>query len=77
VIDAIYVFPESQGQGIGTMLLAQALKNLKEWTVDVEAGNKTGIRFYKAREFQAVEEYKEPFFGYDLKTIRMTTDILI
>jgi hypothetical protein len=53
------------------------LKNLKEWTVDVEAGNKTGIRFYKAREFQAVEEYKEPFFGYDLKTIRMTTDILI
>ncbi len=74
VIDAIYVFPELQGQGIGTKLLAQTsekLKNLNEWTVEVESGNETGIRFYKARGFQAVEEYKEPFFGYDLKTVRM------
>lgn len=80
VIDAIYVLPEFQGKGMGTRLFQSAfgkLKQAKAWLVDVESGNETGFCFYQAKGFRVVKVYTEPFFGHDLRTVRMKKDILI
>lgn len=54
----LYVDPERRGQGIGTLLLDEILKRLKEFGarevwVSVMKGNDKGIPFYEARGFVA------------------------
>ena len=54
-VDHLYVRPERQREGIGTVLLAQAMQThplLRLWTFQ---RNETAIRFYSARGFREIE----------------------
>lgn len=73
-LGAIYIYPEYQGDGIGTALLEtgiQELNGLKELFIHVEKDNTIGKTFYDAKGFQVVEEFDDDFDGHTLKTIRM------
>lgn len=75
---AIYLYPEFQGQGIGTALLQQAIKEIegtKEIYINVEKDNKIGMTFYKAKGFEIVKEFDDVFDGHILKTVRMVMKI--
>lgn len=75
---AIYIFPEYQGQGIGTALLEEGTKHLIGVTtifINVEKDNEIGVNFYKAKDFQIVSEFEEDFGGHMLKTMRMVLNV--
>ncbi|TGA97645.1 GNAT family N-acetyltransferase [Sporolactobacillus shoreae] len=68
---AIYVLPDSQRCGIGSMLLkviTEDLIGISKMIVAVEAGNKLGESFYHTKGFKVVEDCEEDFIGYKLKT---------
>jgi ribosomal protein S18 acetylase RimI-like enzyme len=55
-IDQLYVLPEAQGRGVGSMLLQRAqacFENLQLWTFQ---RNAQARRFYEARGFRLVRE---------------------
>ncbi|MFB5664187.1 GNAT family N-acetyltransferase [Alteribacillus sp. HJP-4] len=71
---AIYLLPEYQRKGSGSMLLEKAINavpSAKTITLNVESDNAKGKHFYEARGFKAVGEEEEPFDGHTLKTTRM------
>ncbi|QFT91127.1 Protease synthase and sporulation negative regulatory protein PAI 1 [Bacillus sp. THAF10] len=71
---AIYLYPEFQGNGIGTKLLEKGiiyLDGVKEMYINVEKDNAIGKAFYEAKGFQVVSEFDDDFDGHILKTIRM------
>lgn len=73
-LSAIYLYPEYQGEGIGSALLnagIEKLDNVKEIHRDVEKENRIGKTFYEAKGFKAVKEYDDDFDGNILKTVRM------
>lgn len=73
-LSAIYVYPEFQGQGVGSALLKEGIKHaygLKEVYINVEKDNVIGRRFYEAKKFEFVKEFEEDFDGHILKTVRM------
>ncbi|MDD2786225.1 MAG: GNAT family N-acetyltransferase [Patescibacteria group bacterium] len=76
-IGAIYVLPEYQGKGIGTMLLQKILefrKDSKELWLDVASYNTSAINFYKKAGFQIVPKSEgkyETIDGKFLPTISM------
>ncbi|MFC4560123.1 GNAT family N-acetyltransferase [Virgibacillus kekensis] len=73
-LGAIYLLPDQQGRGTGTMLLElglETIEGIQELTVDVEKDNKIGMNFYKAKGFEKVGEYDDDFNGHILRTIRM------
>ncbi|CAM4337910.1 MULTISPECIES: GNAT family N-acetyltransferase [Jeotgalicoccus] len=73
-LSAIYLYPEYQGEGIGSALLnagIEKLDNVKEIHLDVEKENRIGKTFYEAKGFKAVKEYDDDFDGHILKTVRM------
>ncbi|EGA90230.1 hypothetical protein GPDM_06790 [Planococcus donghaensis MPA1U2] len=75
---AIYIYPEYQGQGIGSALLEQGIKELhgvKEIFVDVEKDNLSGVKFYEAKAFEVVREFDDDFDGHILKTIEMVLKV--
>ncbi|ATH93126.1 GNAT family acetyltransferase [Bacillus glycinifermentans] len=75
---AIYLYPEYQGKGIGTALLHEGIKRLKDAGkifVDVEKDNQIGITFYKAKGFEVVSEYDEDFEGHILRNVRMVLHV--
>ena len=75
---AIYIYPEYQGQGIGSALLEQGIKELhgvKEIFVDVEKENLSGLKFYEAKAFEVVREFDDDFDGHILKTIEMVLKV--
>ena len=77
-LSAIYINPEYQGYGIGTQLLqicTSELTKLKAIYLDVEKENKSGLSFYKKKEFEVVDEYDDNFDGHILKTFRMKLGI--
>ncbi|MGG3662507.1 N-acetyltransferase family protein [Bacillus gobiensis] len=75
---AIYVLPELQGVGIGTLLLNEGVFNLGKKTkrlyVDVEKGNESGENFYKSKGFKVVKEFEDNFLGHNLKTVQMVLE---
>lgn len=75
---AIYLYPRQQERGIGTALLHKGLhyiEGIRKVMVDVEKENEKGISFYKAKGFEAVDEFEENFSGSILKTIRMVLKV--
>lgn len=79
-LSAIYLYSKYQGKGIGTALLQEGirkLKNVKEIYIDVEKENNIGKIFYEAKGFKTVKEYDDNFDGHILKTIQMCLTILI
>ncbi|TNJ63479.1 GNAT family N-acetyltransferase [Paenibacillus hemerocallicola] len=77
-LGAIYIMPEAQGAGIGTMLLKEGIERLqgtKRLFVNVEKTNRTGRAFYDAKRFRVVGETEELFYGYALHTVKMRLDL--
>jgi len=74
---AIYLLPKSQRRGIGSKLLEQGIKEIspKKVFVSVDSGNVKGKEFYKAKNFETVDNIEEYFFGHKLKTTRMVLKI--
>lgn len=75
---AIYLHPNAQGQGIGTLLLQQAweeIDGVKAIYINVEKDNAIGMHFYKAKGFEIVSEFDDDFDGHLLKTVRMVLKI--
>lgn len=73
-LSAIYLYPNSQGKGIGTELLEKGieeLENVKEIYIDLEKENNIGITFYEAKRFKTIKEYDDNFDGHILKTVQM------
>ena len=71
---AIYLYPEVQGQGIGSALLQIAkdeLDGIKEIYMNVEEENTIGRNFYEAKGFTVIDQFEELFDGHLLKNIRM------
>lgn len=71
---ALYLVPDYQGQGLGTALLNEGLKQLapvSELYLHVERDNHQGRRFYQAKGFEVVDEFTEDFGGHTLNTIKM------
>ncbi|WP_406589770.1 N-acetyltransferase family protein [Bacillus atrophaeus] len=77
-LSAIYIYPDSQGRGVGTKLLHEVIKELRGFskiTVDVESGNEVGEKYYFAKGFKLVEEFHDDFLGHKLKTKRLLLEI--
>lgn len=75
---AIYLYPEYQGKGIGSAFLEEGIKrleNIKEIHLNVEKDNHIGRRFYEAKGFTVVSEYKEDFAGHMLNTMKMALKV--
>ncbi|MBY0120324.1 GNAT family N-acetyltransferase [Bacillus sp. S/N-304-OC-R1] len=73
-LGSIYLYPEYQGNGIGTALLQEAIEKIegiKEVYINVEKENQTGRNFYDKRGFKIVSEFDDHFDGHILKTVRM------
>jgi putative acetyltransferase len=54
-VDHLYIRLESQGQGLGTALLAQPMKEYSPLRLWAFQRNTQALRFYAARKFQVVE----------------------
>lgn len=77
-LGAIYLYPEYQGKGIGSVLLKQGineLEGIKEIYINVEKDNKIGKNFYDAKGFEVVKEFDDTFEGHTLKTVRMVLSV--
>jgi len=77
-LGAIYIIPEYQGKGFGTLLLNEGIKRLKDVKkifVNVEKENKIGMNFYNAKGFQITSEFDDDFGGHILKTVRMKLNL--
>jgi ribosomal protein S18 acetylase RimI-like enzyme len=77
-LSAIYLSPEFQGRGIGTMLLNQGILKIdgvKKIYLNVEKENNIGVTFYEAKGFKQIEEFDEDFDGHILKTVRMVLNV--
>lgn len=73
-LGAIYLYPASQGMGLGTALLQKGIEELegvKKIYINVEKENEIGKRFYDAKGFKIVSEFDDDFDGHILKTVRM------
>lgn len=71
---AIYVYPDYQGNGIGSAFLNYALENipnLKKVYINVEKDNKICTDFYNSKGFVAIEEFESKLEGNTSKMIRM------
>lgn len=75
---AIYIDPGFQGNGIGTSLLNECIRQsagLKELYVHAEKENRTALSFYQAKGFQRVCEFEEDFKGHTLQTVKLVLNI--
>jgi len=76
-LGAIYLYPEYQGNGIGTAFLQIGIEELgaTEIQLNVEKNNRIGITFYRAKGFEIISEYDDNFDGHILKTVRMALKV--
>ncbi|MFB9860100.1 GNAT family N-acetyltransferase [Salinicoccus siamensis] len=78
MLNAIYLHPDAQNKGIGTLLLEHGVEQIEDMTtiyVEVEKENMIGRRFYDTKGFRMVKEYDDDFDGHILKTVLMSRDI--
>lgn len=55
-IAALFIRPNMQGMGLGSMLLAHAQKNRTELSLKVYSKNAQGVHFYQAKGFKLISE---------------------
>ena len=75
---AIYLLPDYQNRGLGTLLLEKGLRDLSDASVlyvHVEKDNESGKRFYEAKGFTLVDEFTEDFNGHPLRTLKLALDL--
>lgn len=72
-LTALYVLPEYQGRGAGSLLLETGIKmlNVRTVYVSVERENEIGKRFYDAKGYVLLEERQENFQGIAFHILRM------
>lgn len=73
-LEAIYIEPDSQGKGMGSLLIQHAIEtfvDVEEIYLNVEKENVIGRSFYEAKGFKIIDEFDDNFDGHILKTIRM------
>ncbi|HEE9186279.1 GNAT family N-acetyltransferase [Macrococcoides caseolyticum] len=79
LLTALYLLPQFQNQGLGTLLFNEYLKeykeDIREINVEVEKENIPAINFYKKNNFVIDKEYTDDFFDFPLKTIKMKLSI--
>ena len=63
-LEALFVAPESQGQGVGTRLLAKAKELRPSLRLTVYKENSKGVEFYRKRGFQIREERVDGHTGH-------------
>ena len=63
-IGALFVFPDRQGQGIGSKLLCDAQKHQSQLTLSVYTENEKACRFYKRHGFTILCEEESDFIGH-------------
>ncbi|CDL86055.1 putative acetyltransferase [Xenorhabdus cabanillasii JM26] len=64
VLAAIFVLPNSQGQGVGSELIADAKNRRTELTLAVYQENKRSYNFYLSRGFYVTKEGKDEVTGH-------------
>lgn len=77
-LGAIYLLSEYHGEGIGTALLQEGIKNLtgaQSLIADVEKENKSGVNFYHAKGFQTHSEFDDNLDGLITRMARMVLPI--
>ncbi|MFI8575394.1 GNAT family N-acetyltransferase [Rossellomorea aquimaris] len=77
-LGAIYLYKEYQGEGIGTALLQEGIKELKgarSVYISVEKENETGTSFYRAKGFTVVSEFDDDLEGHITKMYRMVLSL--
>ncbi|WP_249870658.1 GNAT family N-acetyltransferase [Oceanobacillus saliphilus] len=76
-LGAIYLYPDYQGQGIGTAFLKEGIEHLgaTEIHLNVEKNNLIGKTFYHAKGFEIESEFDDNFDGHILKTVRMVLKV--
>lgn len=73
-LEAIYIDPSSQGNGMGTLLIdyvINTINDVKEIYLNVEKENMIGRTFYESKGFETIDEFDDNFDGHILKTVRM------
>ena len=72
-IKFLFVKPQFQGLGIGTILLREILNRLdSSVTINVLCINEPAILWYLARGFRAVSVWEEPFQGRNSAWLKMS-----
>ncbi|PFA63050.1 GNAT family N-acetyltransferase [Bacillus sp. AFS015802] len=77
-LGAIYLYQEYQGNGIGTALLQEGIKDLhgaRSVYISVEKENKTGTHFYRAKGFDIVSEFDDDLEGHITRMYRMVLTV--
>ncbi|MGM0840124.1 MAG: GNAT family N-acetyltransferase [Bacillota bacterium] len=77
-LGAIYLYKEYQGEGIGTALLQEGIKELngaRSVYISVEKENETGTNFYRAKGFTVVSEFDDDLEGHITKMYRMVLSL--
>ncbi|MBW7977864.1 GNAT family N-acetyltransferase [Bacillus velezensis] len=77
-LTAIYIDPDCQGNGIGTALLKECIRQsggVKKLYVHAEKENRIALSFYQAKGFQWVCEFEEDFKGHTLQTVKLVLNI--
>ncbi|MGF3104673.1 GNAT family N-acetyltransferase [Rossellomorea sp. DUT-2] len=77
-LGAIYLYKEYQGEGIGTALLQEGIKELngaRSVYISVEKENETGTNFYRAKGFTVISEFDDDLEGHITKMYRMVLSL--
>lgn len=64
LIGGIFIAPNWQGTGVGRRLIAHALNQKGELSLEVYTRNKQAVRFYASLGFKEVSRRNEDDFGY-------------
>ncbi|WP_425435881.1 N-acetyltransferase family protein [Oceanobacillus senegalensis] len=77
ILGAIYIYPEYQGMGIGSHFLQKGVEELGATKIqlNVEKNNHIGMRFYKKKGFEEVDEYEDELGGYPIHSIKMVLHV--
>ncbi|QDY70298.1 GNAT family N-acetyltransferase [Qingshengfaniella alkalisoli] len=63
-VGGIFVAPDQQGLGVGRRLIAHALNQKGELSLEVYTANEQAVRFYTSLGFQQVSQRDLDSFGY-------------
>lgn len=77
-LERIYVHPEAQGKGIGSLLMDSAFKyfpNIKRVTANCEKQNTNSCRFYLKKGFKKIMEKEEVVEGTKMTTVEFEKEL--